>query len=102
MRGRVSIKIPKCESWGRNTDQPGGARPGAEAGLVGVVTCRLSWGRAQPHPRGLRMGPDWSTMGFRPKGVPNGSWQEVREGKIGTHFNLYQGGSIWWRTAEGL
>lgn len=52
---------------------------------------RLSWGRAQPHPRGLRTGPDWSTVGFRPKGVPSGSWQEVREGKIGT----LHGGAFW-------
>ena len=44
----------------------------------------LSWSRAQPHSGGLRMGPDQSTMGFRPKGVPSASWSQVREGKIGT------------------
>lgn len=32
--GRVSIKIPKWESQGRNAEQPGGAHPRAEAGLV--------------------------------------------------------------------
>ena len=52
---------------------------------------RLSWGRAQPHSGRLRTGPDQSTMGFRPEGVPSASWSQVREGKIGT----LQGGACW-------